>query len=76
MNPFDPKLIRVFREAKGLTRLDTVFLLRPHGVDITPETLSRWERDTSDVDANILPALASVFGVQVEAFFQGPSDGR
>ena len=76
MNPFDPLRIRTFREAKGLTQLDTIILLRAHGVDITPETLSRWERDTSDVDANVLPALASVFGIKVEAFFQGPSDGR
>lgn len=62
-------MIATLRKEHGLTQLELAEKL-----GVTDKAVSKWERDLSCPDVNILPKLASVLGVTVDALVQAKTE--
>ena len=60
------KFIAILRKAKGMTQKDLADYLF-----VSDKTVSRWERDESTPDINLLPVIAELFDVSVEELIIG-----
>ncbi len=56
--------IRTYREAASMTQEQMASHLH-----ISPQAISKWERDESMPDSALLPALADVLGVSIDRLF-------
>ena len=54
------------RKEKGMTQKELAGLLR-----VSDKTVSRWEREESLPDLNLVPVLAEIFGVTVDELLRG-----
>ena len=58
-------MIASLRKENGMTQLELA-----EKMGVTDKAVSKWERDLSCPDINILPRLAEVFGVSVDELMQ------
>lgn len=58
--------IAELRKKKGITQEQLALEL-----NISPQAVSKWERDTSMPDAQMLPQIADFFGVSIDYLFYG-----
>ena len=56
--------IRVLRTQRGVTQE----ALAEH-LNVSPQAVSKWERDAALPDIQLLPALSAYFGVTIDALF-------
>ena len=66
--------IKEFREAKGLSQLDTVEKLASNGIIMSRETLSKIENGNRTVSAVELNALCKVLNIDINNFFEEDKD--
>lgn len=60
------KFIAVLRKAKGMTQKELGDLLY-----VSDKTVSRWERDESTPDLQLIPVIAEIFGVSSDELLRG-----
>ena len=60
------KFIAVLRKANGLTQADLAEKLF-----VSDKTVSRWERDESTPDLELIPVIADLFGVTSDELLRG-----
>ena len=60
------KFIAVLRKANGLTQADLAEKLF-----VSDKTVSRWERDESTPDLELIPIIADLFGVTSDELLRG-----
>lgn len=58
-------MIASLRKENGMTQLELA-----EKMGVTDKAVSKWERDLSCPDINILPKLAEVFGISVDELMQ------
>ncbi len=63
--------IRVLRTQRGVTQE----ALAEH-LNVSPQAVSKWERDAALPDIQLLPALSAYFGVTIDALFSLTDDTR
>ncbi len=56
--------IKSLRKSKGITQRAFASALK-----VTPQAVSKWERNQSFPDISILPAIADYFGVSMDTLF-------
>lgn len=56
--------LQELRKGKKFTQEDIA-----HKVNVSPQAVSKWEKDQSYPDITLLPALANIFGVSIAHFF-------
>lgn len=59
-------MISSLRKAKGMTQLELA-----EKMGVTDKAVSKWERDLSYPDINIIPKLADLFDTSVDELMQG-----
>ena len=63
--------LKHLRKEKGLTQEDLAECL-----NVTPQTVSKWENDLSAPDIACLPVLAEFYGITVDALLRGDVNRR
>ena len=59
--------IAKFRKKRGMTQDNLAELL-----SVSPQAVSKWENDVSYPDIEMLPKLATIFGVSMDTLFSNP----
>ena len=59
--------IAKFRKERGMTQDNLAELL-----SVSPQAVSKWENDVSYPDIEMLPKLATIFGVSMDTLFSNP----
>lgn len=54
--------IKTLRQANGLSQCDLA-----EAFSVTPQAVSKWERNKSYPDITMLPTIASYFGVSIDS---------
>jgi len=67
----ETKTIRQLREERSWTQLEVAFKL-----NVTPATVSNWERGQFDPKARQLRAIAELFGVSMDVIDLGDDRGK
>ena len=68
------KRLSAFRLKRDMSLDDVAYELRRRGVSVQAPSLSRWERDIHTPDANALPALAEIYGCEIDDFYGDGDD--
>ena len=63
-------MLAALRKGRGMTQAELA-----EQMGVTDKALSKWERDISCPDVNVLPRLAELFGVSVDELLQARSGG-
>lgn len=62
-------MIAALRKEKGMTQLELA-----EKIGVTDKAVSKWERDLSFPDVNLIPKLATIFNVTVDELMQVKAD--
>lgn len=62
--------IKNLRLEKGYTQQDLAYYLY-----VSPQAISKWEREMNDPDINLLPKIATYFGVSIDHLFNFNQEG-
>jgi transcriptional regulator with XRE-family HTH domain len=62
--------IRALREKAGLSQSELADLLKEYGIHLKRETISKMENGNRSISVVEIRALASIFNVDVETFFE------
>lgn len=60
------KRIRILRDDFGYSQPELVEILQKRGVPVSQSSLSRYERDESDVGGKVVAGIAKLFGVTTD----------
>jgi transcriptional regulator with XRE-family HTH domain len=63
--------LRKFRQLKGMTQEDVALKLQTRGLDIHPKIVSEIELGKYSIRISVLLALADMYSVGVQDFFEG-----
>ncbi|MBB5325016.1 transcriptional regulator with XRE-family HTH domain [Anoxybacillus tepidamans] len=77
-NPFVymGKQIRMLRENANLSQSELAELLKEHGIHLKRETISKIENGNRSISVAEIGALASIFNVSVETFFEDEEEEK
>jgi len=63
--------LKKYRQASGLTQDEVASRLQVQGLDIVQKIISEMELGTYSIRVSVLLALAELYGVTVQDFFEG-----